>query len=154
MKRQSIDSYYLLLAIATVFLDRITKLIALYYFETPIRVTNFLEFVLVFNRGVSWGLLHSERSIHFYLLTLLICAIIVTFCFYTVVQYMHNRPVYAEIMILAGAVSNNMVDRFVYAGVIDFIHVSYGSWSFPVFNVADSAIVLGVMWMMFNARDV
>jgi signal peptidase II len=55
--------------------------------------------------------------------------------------------VYAEIMVLAGAISN-VIDRAFYQGVIDFVHLHIGDWSWPIFNVADVAIVCGILWMI------
>jgi len=53
-------------------------------------------------------------------------------------------------MIIAGAVGN-VVDSFVYGHVIDMVHFVFWGYSFPVFNVADSCIFLGVVSMMVEA---
>ncbi len=52
-------------------------------------------------------------------------------------------------MVIAGSVSN-ILDRVVYGGVVDFIHVHINGWSFAVFNIADVAIVVGVCIMMLQ----
>ena len=54
---------------------------------------------------------------------------------------------------LAGACSN-IIDRFVYCGVIDFIVITIGGWTCPVFNIADVSIIVGVTFMLWiNYRD-
>ena len=60
-----------------------------------------------------------------------------------------GRPVLALglALILGGAIGN-MLDRARIGSVIDFVHVSYKTWSFAVFNFADAAITMGVIAMM------
>lgn len=152
MKRLDIDMHYLILAIAIVLADRLTKIAALSYFDQPLRITDFLNFELAINRGVSWGMFHSQRTDIFFVVTLLILAIIVSLFCYTTIAYLNKQLVYGEVAVLAGACSN-LVDRYVYGGVIDFIHFSYQGWSWPIFNIADVAIVLGVAWILCNYRD-
>lgn len=127
-------------------LDRLTKQWALSLATTYV-VTPFLAFQLVFNRGISWGMLHSDNQIFFSALTACIVIIILLLARHTYMRYKAGRKVFAEIMVLAGAVSN-LVDRIVYHGVIDFIHMHLGDWSWPIFNIADTAIVLGIFWML------
>lgn len=152
MKRLDIDIHYLMLAIAIVLADRLTKIAALSYFDSPLRITEFLNFELAINRGVSWGMFHSERTDIFFMVTMVILAIIVSLFCYTTIAYLNKQLVYGEVAVLAGACSN-LVDRYVYGGVIDFIHFSYQGWSWPIFNIADIAIVLGVAWIFFNYKD-
>jgi signal peptidase II len=152
MKRLDIDIHYLMLAIAIVLADRLTKIAALSYFDSPLRITEFLNFELAINRGVSWGMFHSARTDIFFIVTMIILAIIVSLFCYTTIAYLNKQLVYGEVAVLAGACSN-LVDRYVYGGVIDFIHFSYQGWSWPIFNIADIAIVLGVAWIFFNYKD-
>lgn len=53
-------------------------------------------------------------------------------------------------LILGGALGN-LIDRLMYGYVIDFIDAYYGSWHWPVFNLADSAITLGVILVLLDA---
>ena len=50
-------------------------------------------------------------------------------------------------LVLGGAIGN-LIDRLAYGYVIDFLDVYYGTWHWPAFNIADSAITLGVMLML------
>lgn len=152
MNRPDVDMRYIILAILIVLCDRVSKVMALSFLEQPMPITDFLSFELAINRGVSWGMFHSVRSDIFFFVTMLILAIIVSLFCYTTVRYLNKQLVYGEIMVLAGACSN-LVDRYVYGGVIDFIHFSYQGWSWPIFNIADIAIVLGVAWILFNYKD-
>ena len=127
-------------------LDRITKYMALGMLKTC-TVTSFLEFHLVFNRGISWGMFHSEHHGFFVALTFCIVFIIAVLAWQTYRRYVAGRSVYAGLMVLAGAISN-VIDRVLYQGVIDFVHVHIADWSWPIFNIADMAIVLGICWMI------
>lgn len=61
-----------------------------------------------------------------------------------------QRTAFALALILGGAIGN-LVDRLVYGHVVDFIDVYYGSWHFPTFNVADSAISVGAALLILDA---
>lgn len=126
--------------------DRITKHMALGMIKTHV-IAPFLSFQLVFNRGISWGMFHSEHHGFFVALSVVIVGIIAALAWHTYARYKVGRSIYAELMVLAGA-SSNVIDRALYQGVIDFVHLHIGDWSWPIFNVADVAIVLGIFWMI------
>ncbi len=153
MNKPDVDTRYLLLAIAIIFCDRLSKWLALTMLNEPKQITPFMEFELAFNRGISWGLLHSDQESTFFWVTVLICLIIGALLCYTIIQRINHHAIYGEVAVLAGAVSN-VIDRSVYGGVIDFIHLSYNSWSWPIFNIADVAIVLGVLWILWKHKNV
>ena len=137
--------FYFLLFITCFGLDRITKILALDGFFNSFNVGNFLTAHLEFNRGISWGFFHSESQNIFILVS---AVIFLTICFLAwnlniKHKLKNNETIFAEILILSGAVSNFM-DRIIYGGVIDFILLSYKGWSWPVFNIADMCVVFGV----------
>jgi len=128
-------------------LDRVTKYAIIYYLPY-LYINSFLSIDLVFNRGVSWGLFHSNDCTTFAIVNCVIACIIVGLILHTINRIKHEQNVLGETLILAGAISN-FGDRFIYQGVVDFISVSYQNWYFPIFNVADIYIVIGVLFMMF-----
>lgn len=144
-----LNLHYLLLVGLVIVIDRMTKLYALHFFGIPKQITPFLDFHLVFNRGVSWGLFHSDQQTIFMWISIIIAFVIAALAFYTYVLWMNYQSIVGELLILAGAVSN-LYDRMMYQGVIDFIHLSADSWHWPVFNVADMAIVLGVCIVIYQ----
>ena len=131
------------------FLDRITKLLMLWWGHAEIRITPFLSFVLSFNRGVSWGMFHSEKTAPFVLVTLLTATIIIPLVVYTITRWKRGFFIWKETIVIAGAFSN-FIDRVAYGAVVDFISFSYGSWSWPVFNVADACIVVGIFLILIG----
>lgn len=131
------------LGLSILVLDRFSKLLALVWCEQTHDITSFFSCTLSFNRGVSWSLFSSEN---FWMTLVLISAIIgliVFLCWHAYKRLQENKSITAEVMIIAGAIGN-VIDRFLYGAVVDFIAFHYQSWYFPIFNVADIAISLGV----------
>lgn len=138
--------HYICWFLAIFLLDRVTKYMALGMLKTY-AITPFLALQLVFNRGISWGMFHSEHQGFFVALSMVIVGIISVLAWHTYTRYKIGRSIYAELMVLAGALSN-VIDRALYKGVIDFVHLHIDDWSWPIFNVADVAIVVGIFWMI------
>ena len=134
---------YFLLATTIFILDRITKLAALTYAQTPCVINKYLAFELVLNRGVSWGIFHNASNIVFTLVSGIIAIITLFLCWHAYDVYKKGNSMIGHVCIIAGSISN-LIDRAIYGGVIDFIVLSYNQYSWPVFNVADMAIVCGV----------
>ncbi len=146
MRKNKILAGYVLLAVMIFLLDRVTKWLVLLNLEDTYHVTSFLSFDLVMNRGISWSLFHSTSVLIFMVLTAFIACIIVGLTVYTIRRWYQGHMIFGEVLTLSGALSN-FIDRIIYGGVIDFIVVSVGGWTWPIFNVADCSIVLGILLM-------
>ncbi|MCL5436584.1 MAG: signal peptidase II [Candidatus Dependentiae bacterium] len=101
------------------------------------------------NHGISWSLLNSSNQFVRWLVIFLVAAFVVSFIFYTVRQARRGGSLWGEVLVLSGAIPN-LIDRFVYGGVIDFIQLSVCGYAWPVFNVADMAIVAGATLMLWK----
>lgn len=135
---------YSILAIGIFIVDRVTKLLALTQcMQSACTVNSFLSFEVVFNRGISWGMFHSSSDIIFYAVSTVIALMTVMLCGYAYHNYKSGNVIVAEVCIIAGSCCN-LIDRVVYGGVVDFIVLSYGQLSWPVFNIADAVIVFGI----------
>ena len=130
-------------------IDRVTKWTVVSLDVDSYEVTSWLSLDVQLNRGISWSLFHSVNTWTFLLVSL--CVVAVTLCVvaFAVYQWHRDKPIYGQTMVIAGSVSN-ILDRVVYGGVVDFIHVHINGWSFAVFNIADVAIVVGVCIMMLQ----
>ncbi len=139
---------YLLPAVIIVLIDQNSKWIALYYWRSYTAITNFLSFQVTLNRGISWGLLPQAETNTLLFLGVSICIMLLTFglAVYAVKRYKKGYAAYGELLVIAGSVSN-IIDRCIHKGVIDFIIVHWGDYVWPVFNLADMAIVCGVFIM-------
>lgn len=126
--------------------DQITKYWAIKNLSASWPVLPFLQFDLIYNRGVTWGLFNAEH--YFSTVTLMVISVAAILAAVTVNAFKKNKNVTPQLLVLSGAVSN-ILDRIFHSGVVDFITIHVGDWYWPTFNVADACIVLGVIWMVF-----
>ena len=129
-------------------IDRASKLWAL-SLDDDVVVNQFLSFHLAFNRGISWGFFDSSESLPFLIVSAVVLALVVYLMWYTLQRYRAGESVIGELLVLTGAFSN-IFDRLYYQGVIDFIVLSFKDYYWPVFNIADGLIVLGVFIMVME----
>jgi len=133
--------------------DQATKAWVLAFFTAPdappwVAVTSVLNLVLVWNRGVSFGML-GDGAVTPWALGLVAAAIVVA-----LVIWMHraeSRGLAAALGLIVGGAIGNIIDRLAHGAVVDFVDVHYGGWHWPAFNLADSAITLGVAWLVFDS---
>ncbi len=144
----------LLLAAITVGLDQFTKALVLAFLEPyqAVEWAPFLSCVLVFDTGISFGLFAGETALLRWVLIGLALAVSVLL---TSWLYKEKRPRVASALglILGGAIGN-VVDRIFRHAVVDFLDLHIGGWHWPAFNLADSAITVGVVLYVFTSlRD-
>lgn len=137
----------LLLATIVVALDQATKafVVATLQLHEYVDVLPFFSWVRAHNPGAAWSFLADAggwQRWFFVGVGVLFCAI-VWFELRQLSKKARLLPV-AFGFLLGGAVGN-MIDRALQGYVVDFALVHYGSWSFPAFNVADSAITIGAI---------
>ena len=137
---------YFGLAIAglVIVVDQVSKIIvlsALGPFQ-GVSVTPFLNLVVVLNTGISFGLFASESELARYLLVAL--ALIVSIILMRWLASSTNRFVCAALGMIIGGAFGNVIDRLVHKAVVDFLDFHLYGWHWPAFNVADSAITIGV----------
>lgn len=131
-------------------LDQLTKYFAVKFLmngEPYVIIKGFLQLEYVENFGAAFGILQN-RKIFFIIITL---AVIITVIFYLKRNYYYiNRPMKVALtMLLAGAIGN-FIDRVRLGYVVDFIHVNFGKfYDFPVFNIADSFIVISTILIVY-----
>lgn len=140
---------YLIIASSILVADRITKLLALSYCIERCSINSYLSFEVIYNRGISWGLFHSSSNYVFAAVSLGIAAITTIVAVDIVIRSRSQLPILGEVLVVAGSCAN-LFDRASYGGVVDFIGLSYGSYSWPLFNIADISIVLGVAIMIWE----
>ncbi|MBV8660527.1 MAG: signal peptidase II [Candidatus Dependentiae bacterium] len=143
-----IDSikFYSVLAISLLFVDQLIKRMVIYSMPYH-RVNSFFSIDLVFNRGMSFGLFHSQDAIVFSIVNIFVGLVILLLAMHTYSRFYSGKLIIGEVLIFTGAISN-VIDRYIHSGVVDFIALSYGNWHFAVFNIADVFIFCGVMLML------
>jgi signal peptidase II len=128
---------------ATIVLDQLTKYLALEGISAaePINIFPFLDLKLTWNQGVSFGIFGGGSVPPF---VLILIAILISM--FLIWQLWNSKKLILGMgfgLIIGGALGN-VIDRAIYGAVIDFVLLSWKSWSWPVFNVADMAISCGV----------
>lgn len=138
----------LVVAATVVVLDQLTKWAILTWLERAIALTPFFNLVVVWNRGVSFGMLHSDGALAPWLLSGLALAVVVALLIW-LRQVEHPLPAVGLGLIIGGAVGN-VIDRVRFGAVIDFLDVHAMGWHWPAFNVADSAICIGAALLLVD----
>ncbi len=147
-------------ALITGVIDQATKLWLLYQFDLESRarvaVTPFIDLVVTWNTGISYGLLRQEGAVGAWaLLTFKVAA--VAFLWIWLARASSRLTALALGLIIGGAVGN-AIDRLHWRGVMDFVifHIHTASWTFHwyVFNLADLAIVAGVVGLLYDSLQV
>ncbi len=146
MRHKSLNLGILLpLAFGVLILDQVSKWYILNYLLKPgefIEVTSFFDLVLVWNRGVSFGFLGKlpmDLSLVLGSFSVVMSLIMLIWFFKSKGPLMHSG-----LSLMIGGAIGNALDRFRFAAVTDFLHFHWAEYSFPAFNIADSAITIGV----------
>ena len=143
----------LAVAALAVLADRLSKLWLLDGVDIarvgPVEVLPFFDLVMVWNRGVSFGMFQSGDEAGRWMLiglALAISAVLVVWMW----RADSGRLAVALGLVVGGALSN-VHDRFIYGAVADFFLLHAGEWRFPAFNLADSAITVGVALLLLDS---
>ena len=138
-------------ALAVLALDQITKhLIASRFplYETQPLISGFFNFVHVRNRGMAFGIMNRPGADWGF--TLLLCVTLgavalLLFWFYRLKS--EDKGMAIPLSLILGGAIGNLLDRMRLGEVIDFLDFYIGPYHWPAFNVADSAITVGTLWL-------
>lgn len=109
--------------------------------ETSVPMTNFFNIVMVWNEGISFGLFSDAGGDQ--ILTVLLGQIVACFAMWMILTP-HHTPRQILAVIVGGAMGN-LWDRVRFGGVADFLDFHAFGYHYPAFNVADAAIVIGIL---------
>jgi signal peptidase II len=141
------------LSLLVIFLDQVSKLAiagSMQLYQS-IPVMPFFKLTYVHNTGAAFSFLSEAggwQRWFFATLALVISGVIAVW----LARLKHDETLLAVALslVLGGAIGN-LIDRLVYGYVIDFLDVYYQTWHWPAFNIADSAITLGVILMLVES---
>ena len=147
MLKKNILNLFFVIFIFT--LDRLSKIIILKFSEPlnelNISITSFINFNLIWNEGIAFGLLSFDNQVYYNLVTLLIVLITL------IIIWLANKAIGIEkisfLMIVGGSLGN-LFDRIYYSSVPDFIDISVNNFHWFIFNVADIFITTGVILLI------
>lgn len=143
-------------AAISLFLDQGSKLLMLYVFGfkamqpgDSIDILPFFNLVMVWNPGVSYGLFPAQGWWGTALLALFSLAAVAGLGIW--LWNSHRRSLAIGLGMVIGGALGNLIDRLIYGKVADFFHFYAGSYDWYVFNIADCAISVGVMILLYDA---
>ena len=139
-------------------IDRVSKLLIIgspeTYEQYGISITSFLNFNLIWNEGIAFGLFSFEQKLYYNLLTIFICSITVVIIWLMLRSKGFEKLSF--IMIIGGSFGN-IFDRIFYSAVPDFIDIHFYNYHWFIFNVADIFITLGIISLIsieiFNSKN-
>ena len=140
----------IIIILAIFFFDRVTKIYLLNLQENgtdiDFYINPFLNFYLVWNTGIGFGLASMESSIYYHVLTFIIAAINIGLIYFLI----KSKGIHEYLIaILVGGSLGNLFDRVYYYAVPDFIDLHLGNYHWFIFNVADIFISVGIIGLIF-----
>ena len=113
--------------------------------NVDIYINPFINFILVWNKGVGFGLFSFEQSTIYNSVTLIVILISLIIIYFIIKTKDYRKYFY---LIILGGSLGNLFDRIYYSAVPGFIDISYKSYHWFVFNVADIFITLGIIGLL------
>jgi signal peptidase II len=140
VKKENISSIFLIFLIFV--LDRFSKIKILKDFgENSILINDFLNFNLIWNSGIGFGLLSFNSNLIYHTISIIIGLVVSLLFFIAYKSNTYEKIVYS---IIIGGALGNLYDRVFYNAVPDFIDLHYGNFHWFTFNIADIFITIGI----------
>jgi len=146
-----LKAYYYWIAVIWIVADQIVKRIIASQVDLYEQISVIGDFFLIthiLNPGAAFGILKGA-SVFFIITTTIVLAGIIWFV-------EHNKRTGSKLLLTAlglvlGGAIGNFIDRLVHGEVVDFLQFNFGSYTFPIFNIADTGIVVGVCLILLDA---
>jgi len=130
-------------------IDRASKLLIIgspeTYEQYGISVTSFLNFNLIWNEGIAFGLFSFDNKFYYNLLTIIICSITIIIIWLLLKSKGFER---LSFLMIVGGSLGNIFDRIFYSAVPDFIDIHINNFHWFIFNVADIFITIGILCLI------
>ena len=144
---------WLLLSIIIIVIDQVTKL----YFNQHLQLGEsisllpVLHWTLAYNYGAAFSFLHDAGGWQRWFFAGIAVVVSLGLTIWLIKLEKNAKFLAFAIALLLGGAMGNLYDRMAYGYVIDFIHVFYQTWHFPIFNFADCAITVGAIMLMIDS---
>ena len=105
----------------------------------------FLYITKVYNDGISFSMLTGKRWL------IIICSILIlVFLYFYMKKFKENKRNMIAFSLIFGGLFGNLIDRIIYGYVIDFINFYIFNYNYPIFNLADSFICVGILILLYS----
>lgn len=147
MKKKYYIGLSLIVAIVILIVDQLTKKIitaTMNIGDSYEVIPHFLNITSHRNNGAAWGILSGKMGF-FYIITLIILAVLIIFY---IKETKYNAFMQVAISLLFAGALGNFIDRLFNGEVVDFIDTNIFGYDFPIFNIADSSLTIGVIFVI------
>ncbi|MCG7898351.1 MAG: signal peptidase II [Candidatus Thiodiazotropha lotti] len=144
---------WLWLSFVVILLDQLTKQLAdrmLTLYE-PVYVLPIFDLTLLYNKGAAFSFLSDQGGWQRWFFTVLAIVVTTVLTVWLWRLKQQEKWVAVSLSLIIGGAIGNVIDRILFGHVIDFLHFHYQQHYWPAFNIADSAITLGVGIMLYDA---
>lgn len=135
----------------TLVIDQLTKFLVVNYMtigQSISVIDNFLYITSHRNEGAAWGILQGKMTF-FYIVTLVVIGVVILWI--RRLDMKKEKLLVIALSLILGGALGNFIDRVMYQHVVDFINTYIFGYDFPIFNIADSALCIGVFLMGIDA---
>ncbi|AIO67325.1 signal peptidase II [Burkholderia oklahomensis] len=139
------------ISLIVILFDQLTKIAVLKTFAYGAMhpLTPFFNLTLIYNRGAAFGFLATAGGWQRWAFTALGIGATLVIC-YLLKRHGHQRLFSLSLALILGGALGNVIDRLLYGHVIDFLDFHAGAWHWPAFNLADSAITVGAVLLIYD----
>lgn len=130
------------------FIDRISKILIVNHFNYLsefVIIKNFFSIIYAKNTGAAWSLFEGKQ-----ILLIIISVIFLAFLICFILKEKLNKVETTSYYLIIGGILGNLYDRIIFNYVIDFLSFNIFSYDFPIFNLADTFIVIGVITLIIS----
>ena len=143
----------LIVALLTLIADQGNKVWMIYVYDIgtkqPVRLTPFFDLILVWNKGISYGMLQQDDPMG--RLALVAFAGVVSLALIFWLARVTTALTAISIGLIVGGAAGNAIDRAIYGAVADFFSLHAFGFQWYIFNIADVAIVAGVIGLLYDS---
>ena len=155
VKKLILDILPSVMLVLLIVIDQVTKTYVLHLdentnWEKTIVIPGFFEFDFIFNTGAAFGFLQnvSWGQLFFNILTAVALVLFVAYYVYACKKG-YKWAKFSIVIIIAGTLGN-FIDRLYYGKVVDFIALIFGDYHFPIFNIADACMTIGIIMLVIH----
>ncbi|AJS57768.1 signal peptidase II [Paenibacillus sp. IHBB 10380] len=142
---------YYIIAFIALLVDQGTKYLIATRLELSEQIPVIGDFFLITshrNRGAAFGILQDQRWFFIVITSIVVIGIL---WYLQKVRHSNNKLLPLALSLVLGGAVGNFIDRMLNGEVVDFLQFNFGSYTFPIFNVADSCIVVGVALIIVDS---
>lgn len=148
------NAAWLILSVVVIFIDQLTKYGMSHWLARGERwsLMPFVNLTVAHNQGAAFSFLSQDGGWQRWFLIVLAILVSMGLIVYLLRVEVGNKLLACSLAMVVGGALGNVIDRVFNGYVIDFIDVYVGRWHWPVFNIADSCIVLGVLLLIVSTN--